>query len=85
MLAERPHSVGELVHPFAMSLAAVSKHVKTLERAGLINRDVQGRNHVCSLNAAAMGEAYRWLGGYELFWTARLDALEKLLTERGAS
>lgn len=81
LLAQRPHCVGELVHPFAMSLAAVSKHIKSLERAGLIDREVQGRNHVCSLNAAAMGEAYRWLGGYERFWTARLDALEQLLTE----
>lgn len=85
MLAERPHTVGELVPPFDMSLAAVSKHIKTLERAGLIDRDIQGRTHVCSLNAAAMSEAYRWLGGYERFWAERLDALEAQLAERKGS
>jgi DNA-binding transcriptional ArsR family regulator len=84
MLAERPHTVGELVPPFAMSLAAVSKHVKALERAGLIDRQIQGRTHLCSLNARGLSEAHRWLGGYERFWTQRLDALEALLAERKA-
>jgi DNA-binding transcriptional ArsR family regulator len=82
MLAERPHSVSELVPPFDMSLAAVSKHIKSLERAGLIDREVQGRTHMCSLNARGLSEAYRWLGGYERFWNERLDALEALLAER---
>jgi len=82
LLAQRPHSVGELVHPFDMSLAAVSKHIKALERAGLIDRDIQGRTHVCSLNSRGLSDAYRWLGGYEKFWSQRLDALETLLAER---
>lgn len=82
LLAERPHTVGELVPPFDMSLAAVSKHIKSLERSGLIDREIQGRNHICRLNAAGMSEAYRWLGGYERFWSERLDALEQVLAER---
>lgn len=82
LLAQRPHCVGELVHPFDMSLAAVSKHIKSLERAGLVDREIQGRNHICRLNTAGMAEAYRWLGGYEKFWTERLDALERLLSEK---
>lgn len=82
MLAERPHTVGELVPPFDMTLAAVSKHIKSLERAGLIDREIQGRNHICRLNPQGMSEAYRWLGGYERFWSERLDALERMLAER---
>ncbi len=84
LLAKRPHTVGELVPPFSMSLAAVSKHIKSLERAGLIDREVHGRTHVCSLNALGLSEAYRWLGGYERFWQERLDALEQLLAEHRA-
>lgn len=85
LLAKRPHHISELVPCFDMSLAAVSKHVQTLERAGLVARKVMGRNHVCHLNAEALGEAFAWLGGYERFWQERLDALESVLSdsERG--
>jgi DNA-binding transcriptional ArsR family regulator len=81
LLAKRPHHISEMVPCFAMSLAAVSKHVQTLERAGLVDREVVGRNHVCHLNADAMSEAFEWLGGYERFWQERLDALESVLSE----
>lgn len=81
LLAERPHNISELVPRFDMSLAAVSKHIKSLERAGLIHREVVGRNHICSLNADALSEAYRWLGAYEKFWHERLDALVQVLAE----
>lgn len=81
LLAQRPHNISELVPRFDMSLAAVSKHIKSLERAGLIDREVVGRNHICRLNADALSEAYRWLGAYERFWQERLDALEKVLAE----
>jgi DNA-binding transcriptional ArsR family regulator len=81
LLAKRPYNISELVPQFDMSLAAVSKHVKSLERAGLIDREVIGRTHVCRLNADAMNEAYQWLGGYEKFWQGRLDALEKVLAQ----
>lgn len=78
-LAEGERTVGQLAAPFAMSLAAASKHVKTLEQAGLIRREVQGRTHVCRLEPGPLADAHAWLGYYERFWTGRLDALERLL------
>jgi DNA-binding transcriptional ArsR family regulator len=71
-------TVGELADPFAMSLEAASKHIKVLERAGLVRRSVEGRRHVCSLSPGPLASAYSWLGFYERFWNARLDALEGL-------
>ena len=78
-LAEGPHSVGELAAPFEMSLAAASKHIQVLERAGLVRREIQGRAHVCSLDAAPMHAGAEWLRHYEIFWNQRLDALEAAL------
>lgn len=78
-LAVGERTVGELAEPFAMSLAAASKHIKVLEAAGLIRRDVRGRTHVCSLDPAPLMSAHRWLGIYRRFWTDRLDTLEALL------
>ena len=81
-LAEGECSISTLAEPFDTSFAAVSKHVGRLEEAGLVKRRIEGRTHLCSLDAAAMAKAYRWLGAYELFWSERLDALETLLAER---
>ncbi len=78
-LSQRDHSVGELAAPFHMSLAAASKHIKVLERAGLVRREIWGRTHVCRLAADPLADVQRWLAFYEQFWTARLDALEALL------
>lgn len=78
-LSTRPLSVGELAAPFQISLAAASKHIKVLERAGLVERRVQGRTHFCQLRAEAMADAERWLHYYRQFWTQRLDALEAAL------
>jgi DNA-binding transcriptional ArsR family regulator len=75
-LAARERTVGQLAEPFAISFAAASKHVKVLERAGLVERTVTGRTHVCRLVPEPIGEAHRWLGRYERFWRERLDALE---------
>ena len=72
-------SVTELAAPFAMSLAGASKHVKVLEAAGLVQRQVKGRTHMCRLDAARLAEAEAWLRYYERFWTDRLDALAALL------
>lgn len=80
-LAERELTVGELAEPLAMSLAAASKHVKVLERAGLVRRTVQGRRHVCRLEPGPLASASAWLRFYERFWTERIDALQALLTE----
>ncbi len=80
-LAAGPRSVGELAAPHRMSLAAASKHIKTLERAGLVRRQVQGRTHLCRLEPAALASVDDWLGFYRRFWTGRLDALEAALRE----
>jgi DNA-binding transcriptional ArsR family regulator len=78
-LARQEHTVGELAEPFRMSLAAASKHVKTLEHAGLIRRTVRGRTHFCQLVPQPLAEADEWLRSYERLWTKRLAALEALL------
>jgi DNA-binding transcriptional ArsR family regulator len=64
-----------------MSLAAASKHIKALESAGLIRREVRGRTHVCRLEAGPLAEAQQWLNYYQRFWTDRLDVLEQLLRD----
>jgi DNA-binding transcriptional ArsR family regulator len=78
-LAARERTVSELAEPFSMSLAAASKHVKTLERAGLVRRTVQGRTHICRLAPEPLADVNEWLRFYERFWNERLDALEALL------
>ena len=75
-------TVTELARPYAMSLNAVSKHVKTLERAGLIRRSIQGREHSCRLDSARFDEALSWMSDYSEFWSTRIDALEKHLVEK---
>jgi DNA-binding transcriptional ArsR family regulator len=84
-LAGGERTVGELARPFAISLAAASKHIKALENAGLIRREVRGRTHLCRLEPGPLAGAHEWLGFYERFWTGRLDALEKLLREEDAT
>jgi DNA-binding transcriptional ArsR family regulator len=83
-LARGERTVGELAKPFAMSLAAASKHIKALENAGLIRREVRGRTHLCRLAPGPLAGAHEWLGFYERFWTARLDALDRLLRAEDA-
>jgi DNA-binding transcriptional ArsR family regulator len=80
-LAQGEQSVGALAAPFDMSLAAASKHVKTLERAGLVIRTIHGRTHVVRLNPKPLAEANAWFKYYEQFWNERLDALERVLLE----
>lgn len=83
-LARGERTVGQLAEPFSMSLAAASKHVKALEGAGLIRREVRGRTHVCRLDPGPLASAHEWLTFYERFWTERLDILERLLREEDA-
>jgi DNA-binding transcriptional ArsR family regulator len=80
-LATGERTVSELAQPFAMSLAAASKHIKVLEGAGLIRREVRGRTHVCRLEPGPLASAHEWLGFYERFWNSRLDLLEQLLRD----
>lgn len=84
-LARGERTVGQLALPFAMSLAAASKHVKALESAGLIRREVRGRVHLCRLDAGPLEDAHRWLRHYERFWNQRLDVLERLLRDEDDS
>lgn len=78
-LSRRERSVGELAKPHRMSLVAVSKHLKVLERAKLIDRRRDGSFHLMKLNAAALKSADDWLRFYEKFWNERLDSLTQLL------
>jgi DNA-binding transcriptional ArsR family regulator len=77
-LAARPLSVGELAEPLSMSLAAASKHIKVLERVGLVEQTVTGRRHVCRLIARPLAPAADWLRFYQRHWEERLDAFENL-------
>ncbi|HKD30361.1 MAG TPA: metalloregulator ArsR/SmtB family transcription factor [Xanthobacteraceae bacterium] len=84
-LSEAPEfSVTTLARPLAMSLPAVLKHLAVLEVAGLIQRRKTGRTVSCWLNAAPLREAQRWLSYYERFWSDRLDAFARYLTEEAA-
>jgi DNA-binding transcriptional ArsR family regulator len=74
-LAERSAMVTELAAPFSMSLPAISRHIKVLERACLVKRAVDGRVHICSLQPEPLKAVETWLRHYRHFWTGTLDAL----------
>jgi DNA-binding transcriptional ArsR family regulator len=78
-LASGQRTVGELAAPFDMSLAAASKHIRSLEKAGLVRRTIRGRTHVCRLEPRALADAHEWISFYERFWNSRFDVLEDLL------
>jgi DNA-binding transcriptional ArsR family regulator len=80
-LAAGEQTVSQLAEPYAISLAAASKHIKALEKAGLIRREVRGRMHMCRLEPGPLASVTEWLSFYERFWTDRLDVLERLLRE----
>jgi DNA-binding transcriptional ArsR family regulator len=71
--------VTDLARPFAMSLPAISKHLRVLEQAGLVRRERHGRTHRVRLAAAPMHEAARWIEDYRRFWEGSLDALAHYL------
>jgi DNA-binding transcriptional ArsR family regulator len=81
-LSHGPASVSELGAPYEMSLPAVSKHVRVLERAGLIARRKIGRTHVCQLLPSSMKTAAEWIETYRSFWDTQLDSLESFLVTR---
>jgi DNA-binding transcriptional ArsR family regulator len=72
-------SVTELAKPFEMSMPAVSKHLKVLERAGLISRGREAQWRPCRLDAGPLKDAASWIEEYRRFWSARVDALERHL------
>lgn len=74
-LAAGPAMVSELARPFDMTLPAVGKHLRVLERAGLVRRNIEGRIHRCSLHALPLRDAEQWLSHYRRFWDQTLKAL----------
>jgi len=82
-LAQGPEKVTDLASRFTMSLPAVSKHIKVLERAGLLEREVDGRIHRCSLAADSLREVEAWFAQKRAFWEGRLEALERHVTGDG--
>jgi DNA-binding transcriptional ArsR family regulator len=80
-LAHGEQCVTELARPHSMSLPAVSKHVRVLEKAGLIRRRRQGRRHRLNLKAAPMKQAAQWIEEYRRFWEQSLDRLNEYLNE----
>ena len=81
-VARRPARITELARQFPVSLNAVSKHIKVLERAGLIRREVVGREHYCHLEPRPLRQATAWLEHYRGFWEVRLAALERQVLAR---
>ena len=80
-LARGETSVGALARPFDMSLPAVSKHLRVLERAGMLRQDRQGRVRLCRLRADSLKTAARWIDRYSRFWTGQLDALAAFIEQ----
>ncbi len=78
-LAASPGTVTELAEPFEMSLPAVSKHLRVLLDAGLIQKERDGRLHRCSLEAGSLRPANDWMQQYRRFWEESFDSLEKYL------
>ena len=80
-LAEGDSTVGDLAHPFEISRPAISKHLRVLERAGLVRRARDGRLSRCGLDASPMREAADWVEQYRQFWERQLDALARYLED----
>ena len=80
LLADRERTVGELVEPFDMSFAAVSKHLRVLEAAGLVRRSRTAQYRPASLDAEPLAQASAWIARYEKFWGQSLDSMGDLLT-----
>ena len=82
ILMQAEARVTELAEPFDMSLNAVSKHVRVLERAELVHRTVRGREHYISVNIDPLREAAEWIKTYQHFWDERVDAVETFLIKK---
>ncbi len=81
-LTDTDARVTDIAADFPISLNSISKHIRMLERAGLVRRSVTGRDHVLSLNAAPLSEAARWIEHYRRFWEDRLAALDAYVTSK---
>jgi DNA-binding transcriptional ArsR family regulator len=74
-LTRHPATINEIARPFPVSLNAISKHVMVLERAGLLLREIKGREHHCRIEPEPLRQADAWMEHYRRFWEVRLDAL----------
>jgi DNA-binding transcriptional ArsR family regulator len=81
-LMESNARVTEIAADFPISLNSISKHIRLLERAGLVQRSVTGREHVLSLDAGPLAEAQAWIDRYRRFWDDRLAALDAYVTRK---
>jgi DNA-binding transcriptional ArsR family regulator len=81
-LTDNDARVTDIAADFPISLNSISKHIRMLERAGLVRREVSGRDHVLSLNAEPLSEAARWIEHYRRFWEGRLAALDAYVTSK---
>jgi DNA-binding transcriptional ArsR family regulator len=84
-LASGDATVGELAEPFSISRPAISKHLRVLERAGLVQRTVQGRVSRCELDASPMRDAADWVNFYRKFWEGQLDRLARFFDDGDAT
>jgi DNA-binding transcriptional ArsR family regulator len=80
-LRTRESTVGELAEPLRISLPAVSKHLRVLEKAGLLQRRIAGRSHFLKANPKPLDRAERWIARHRQFWEGSFDRLEKFLQE----
>lgn len=76
-LADGSARISELAAPFDMSLPAIGKHIRVLERAGLVEREIDGRVHHCSLSPVPLRDVNRWMAQYQRFWDENLAALAR--------
>lgn len=81
-LTRHPATINEIAEPFPVSLNAISKHIMVLERAGLLRREIKGREHHCRIEPRPLREANAWLEDYRQLWERRLDALEGYLERK---
>lgn len=82
-LTDGPATISQLAAPFDMTLAAASKHLRVLEKAGLVERRIDGRVHRCSLRVDPLREAVGWLETWRHFWTDTLDGLARFIESQG--
>jgi len=83
-LTDREARVTDIAAEFPISLNSISKHIRMLERAGLVRRSIAGREHLLSLEAAPLAEASMWIEHYRRFWEGRLAALEAFVMRQKA-
>jgi DNA-binding transcriptional ArsR family regulator len=81
-LTDADARVTDIAANFPISLNSISKHIRMLERAGLLRRSIVGRDHVLTLNAGPLAEAQAWIDQYRRFWEGRLAALDAFVTHK---